>query len=257
MRVVSYNLLADTYIRPEWYPDIPREFLDWSSRKGRLIQHLLNLNGDILCLQEVEGHAYDDLHTVLKAQGYQGIFARKGFGRQDGCATFFRKRKLVFSGANTLFFNDQGKSDKPSGHVALMVKLAWDQQILGVVNTHIRWDRPDKPVEEHRGYVQVKELLAHLTKEEVAYWILCGDFNVNDDTPAIQRIKEAGFKDAYSDLKWPTMSKEGMARIDYIFYSPQLEAHPDLIEQLTDQSLLPSSTQPSDHLAISAVFFKT
>ncbi len=253
MRVASYNLLADTYIRPEWYPDIPLDFLEWSCRKTRLLQHLLSLNADILCLQEVESHAFDELYSDLKHQGYYGIFGRKGFGRQDGCATFFRKR-IDFLGGSTVIFNDRGKSGKPSGHVALIVKLMWDHHVLGVVNTHIRWNPPDKPIGEHRGYQQVKELVdRHLSDKEVEDWILCGDFNADFDTPVIQLIRDAGFKDAYEELPLSTMNKDGLARIDYIFYSAGLKAEPELIELLTLESLLPSKVQPSDHLAISAI----
>lgn len=257
MRVVSYNLLADRYIRPEWYPHIADEFLEWSARKERLIERILRLNGDILCLQEMENNAFDEIHAALKKKGYFGVFSRKGFGRRDGCATFYRRRKFNFAGGTTIIFNDQGKSDKPTGHVALIMKLEWEKEIIGVVNTHIRWDTPDKLYEEHRGFQQVKELVSrHLSDQDVKYWFLCGDFNADDDTPTIQLIRDAGFKDAYEELKWPTMNKEGLARIDYIFYSKGLEAHPDLIEHLTDKSLLPSRAEPSDHLAISAVFYR-
>lgn len=253
MRLVSYNILASQYIRPEWYRDVPVEFLEWESRKKLLLPHILSLNGDILCLQEVENPVFDELMAELKPQGYQGIFARKGFGRQDGCATFYRGRKFRFAGGRAIYFNDQGKNKKPSGHVALLLKFKWEGHIIGVVNTHIRWNRPDKPLEEHQGYCEVREMLAQFTDEEVEEWLLCGDFNADDDTEVIQLVRDAGFRDVYDDMKLFTHSKEGLARIDYIFYSKGLEAHPDPIEKLNEGALLPSLTQPSDHLAISAL----
>ena len=136
------------------------------------------------------------------------------------------------------------------------MKFIWDKRVIGVVNTHIRWSSPDKPIEEHKRYCQVKELIeCHLSDEEVEDWIICGDFNAEEETEVIQQIKRAGFIDEYEQMKGATISKDGLARIDFIFYTKGLEAHPDLIEPLTENSLLPSKTQPSDHLAISAVFF--
>lgn len=255
MRVASYNILATTYIRPEWYPNILPEYLDWSSRRERLIEHLFSLNADILCLQEVESSAFDEIYPILKHKGYLGIFGRKGFGRLDGCATFFRTKKFDFQGGNTVIFSDHGKSGRSSGHVALILKLELNGQIYGIVNTHIRWNPPERPLDEHRGYHQVKELLSdYLSDQKVNHWILCGDFNAELETPVIKLIEDAGFKDAYEGLDFATISKDGLAKVDFIFYSPTLKARPVAIERLTESDSIPSKTQPSDHLAILADF---
>lgn len=255
MRIASYNILATTYIRPEWYPNIVPEHLDWAARKELLVKHLFDLNADVLCLQEVEGSAFDELFPVLKHRGYQGIFGRKGFGRIDGCATFFRSREFEFQGGNTVIFSDHGKSGRSSGHVALILKLEHNEQLFGIVNTHIRWNPPERALNVHRGYHQVKELINdYLTDKKVDHWILCGDFNAEEETPVIQLIEHAGFIDAYRELKSPTISKDGLARVDYIFHSPTLRSRPVAIDRITEETLMPSITQPSDHLAISADF---
>ena len=156
----------------------------------------------------MENALFDELYAELKRHGYFGIFGRKGFGRPDGCATFYRRRKMRFAGGRAVYFNDQERSKKPSGHVALIMKFIWDKRVIGVVNTHIRWSSPDKPIEEHKGYCQVKELIeCHLSDEEVEDWIICGDFNAEEETEVIQQIKRAGFMDAYEQMKGATIKQ--------------------------------------------------
>lgn len=258
MKVISYNILADAYIKPEWYPDVPPERLKWLFRKKRLLEQLLELKADILCLQEVEGCAFDYLFEGMKVEGYQGIYGRKGFGRVDGCATFFKKNLLDFEGANTIMYNDHGGNRLASGHVAVILKLMKDNAMFGIVNTHIRWDLPEKPPEEHRGYQEVNELSnKYLSDDCVDHWIICGDFNTEAETPVIQLLLQKGFRDVYEKEKSPTMNKEGLVRIDYIFHSPELKGIPEPIYPLTDKCILPSEENPSDHLPIGAKFSAT
>jgi mRNA deadenylase 3'-5' endonuclease subunit Ccr4 len=57
-RIISYNILADSYINPQWYPHIAPELLKWEKRKGTLQQKIEGFEADILCLQEVEEEAF-------------------------------------------------------------------------------------------------------------------------------------------------------------------------------------------------------
>jgi mRNA deadenylase 3'-5' endonuclease subunit Ccr4 len=52
--VASYNILADAYIRREWYPKIPQSVLDPQRRTAALVRHLEGLSADVIWLQEVE-----------------------------------------------------------------------------------------------------------------------------------------------------------------------------------------------------------
>ena len=94
-RIASYNILADSYVNPQWYPNVDPEVLRWDRRKFALAERVLRLDADIICLQEVETDAYSLIEQSLVAKGYDGVYAKKGCDKPDGCAMFFRPRGIA------------------------------------------------------------------------------------------------------------------------------------------------------------------
>ncbi|CAI9106037.1 OLC1v1005092C1 [Oldenlandia corymbosa var. corymbosa] len=106
-RVLSYNILADMYIKSgrDNYDYCPPEKLSWEYRCQNLLLEILSYEADILCLQEVQSDHYKTFFEPELARfGYLSIYKgkRKGISKgkelvTDGCATFFRhdKFKLV------------------------------------------------------------------------------------------------------------------------------------------------------------------
>jgi mRNA deadenylase 3'-5' endonuclease subunit Ccr4 len=88
--IASYNVLADSYVKPQWYPNVDPEVLRWDRRKFALADRVARLDSDIICLQEVEPDAYALIAQRLGAKGYEGIYSKKGSDKPDGCAMFFR-----------------------------------------------------------------------------------------------------------------------------------------------------------------------
>ncbi len=88
--VASYNVLADAYINPRWYPDTPASILDPAWRELALVQRVVNLAADVICLQEVEPQRFAAMQDRLRQLGYEGRYAGKSGGKPDGCATFIR-----------------------------------------------------------------------------------------------------------------------------------------------------------------------
>lgn len=58
LRVMSYNILADTYTTPEWFNNSPKEALDYSYRLPLLEKEIAAYGADIICLQEVDEKAF-------------------------------------------------------------------------------------------------------------------------------------------------------------------------------------------------------
>lgn len=56
-----------------------------------MISELNILRPDILCLQEVEQVAFENLKNYL--QSYNGNYKKKPGEKVDGCATFWKKEK--------------------------------------------------------------------------------------------------------------------------------------------------------------------
>ena len=57
-QVLSYNILANSYINPKWYPNVNPDLLEWEKRKVALLNKIEGFGSDIICLQEVEHDAY-------------------------------------------------------------------------------------------------------------------------------------------------------------------------------------------------------
>ena len=67
------------------------------------------LNGDIVCLQEVDPAYFAGiLEEVMLSLGYKGLFMQKSpcTGRQEGVALFFKKDKFELEQSKTLVIND-------------------------------------------------------------------------------------------------------------------------------------------------------
>src|SRR5690606_37327614 len=53
LSVVSYDLLAQVNAKPENFPGVSANLLDWSYRSQNLLLEIKQRNADVLCLQEV------------------------------------------------------------------------------------------------------------------------------------------------------------------------------------------------------------
>jgi mRNA deadenylase 3'-5' endonuclease subunit Ccr4 len=254
LTVISYNILADSYIRPSHYPGVPAPVLAAEHRLPLLVRRMREHAADVMCLQEVEPHAFDLIKTELASLGYASHFAQKR-SKPEGCATLVRQEAPTI-GMHTLYFRDNRGNEKESGHVALLLIVRGPYGKIGIANTHFKWDPPGTPLAEQRGLRQASELLAYLGSVESpdTPWIVCGDFNVVSDSSLVTLFKNTGFVDAYREReKMYTCAPNGQAkRIDYIFHSGSLSSRPMDLPAITDNTSLPSAREPSDHVAIGA-----
>ena len=259
-RLASYNILANSYVRPQWYAQVQQDVLAWGTRQHALAAHIARFDADIVCLQEVETDAYTLLAQALAAHGYTGIYAQKGQGRPDGCATFYRPAVLQLAGSEVLYYHDQYQRTAQSGHLALITSFASERGTMCVAGTHLRWDGEDKPTEAHVGYRQLRELLAsRVAPDQTSYaWVICGDLNAQPGSHVIAALTDGGFIDAYANQAQPTSNPNQRAkRIDYIFHTAGLHATPAPLRPIDNSTQLPSSDEPSDHLAVIATLTMT
>jgi mRNA deadenylase 3'-5' endonuclease subunit Ccr4 len=257
--VASYNVLADSYVKPEWYPNVDPEVLRWDRRKFAMAERIARLGADIVCLQEVEASAYALLERRLIAKGYSGVYARKGHDKPDGCAMFFRQESLRFAGVDAFYYHDGRLGAPNSGHLALIGGFECEWGVIRIAATHLKWGQDNRPPEEHIGYRQIRELIDERFKpDRTAYaWIVCGDLNAESGDPVIKEFAGSGFVDAYAGREQATCNPNGRAkRIDYIFHTSGLTAEPARLMEIDNLTPLPSADEPSDHLAIMAAFRK-
>jgi protein angel len=256
--LLTCNVLADGYIRREWYPHTPDEWLEPGVRHPALAERLAAQEAGIICLQEVEAPLYATLTTRLQRDGYAGSRLPKGGNKPDGCATFWHPDEFTLLAEQRLAYADGGAGRTASGHVAQLTVLGNGGRRLGVANTHLKWDAPDTAAAQQYGLAQISQLLAACaaTAPACAAWIICGDFNVTPDSPLLGVLRDAGFTHAHQAHPGAHTAAPNRAPrvIDYLFHGAALSAAPVLPPVIDEQTPLPGPDHPSDHLALAARF---
>jgi mRNA deadenylase 3'-5' endonuclease subunit Ccr4 len=243
-KVVSYNILSDNYLHYGGYDKLPPNVIEWQFRKDRLLNQIISLNADIICLQEINQQGFEFFLHHLRQIGYEGVFGLNPTHQGDSVATFFDTKKLKYNGHAIHPYPGTGK-------VFLEVKFGGDAP-LTVVNTKFKWDQVEKNLDSHAGYQQSKHLLNVLQNTtNLNNVVLCGDLNMTAQQPHFKLIKDA-FKDAFQNQEVYTYQQGGqLKRIDYILHSADIISKPIITEQKQLLSI-PSVNWPSDHLIVMA-----
>jgi endonuclease/exonuclease/phosphatase family metal-dependent hydrolase len=237
IRVVSWNVLADAYVRREYYPHTPPEVFERSKRRTAVTDRIASFtHAEVICLQEADSSLFALLQERLPDS--TGRLCRKR-GRGEGCAMFVRHALTTEPEWRELAFSDL------SGHVALGVSFAG----MSVVTTHLKWQPGGDLSETHYGRSQLAELLdAWPTGPRV----VCGDFNAEPASSVLTLAKSRGFADAHAAFTsgYTCLADGERKRIDYVLYTDEFGAKPSPLPSLDDDRALPSETDPSDHVPI-------
>ncbi|EEA08012.1 endonuclease/exonuclease/phosphatase family protein [Cryptosporidium muris RN66] len=209
IRLVSFNILADIYTQTpkaltEMYISCPQYALQSQYRRSLIIQELIDLDADILCLQEVQSSTFVQFYQpILAYYNYNGCIAERD-KEKGGVATFMKKDKFNIINSHCIHFNSRFIENYPD--LVEKISIMWPQfftnlfynistvyqftiaeSIYGsmylVINTHLFYH----PNGGHVRILQIK-LLMDLVKEyleiikqnypgKVVYVLLFGDFN--------------------------------------------------------------------------------
>lgn len=246
VRIVSYNILADAYIRRGRYPNASATALEPTARRQRLLDQLTHMRADIYCLQEVEPGVHDAISDQLGAS-FHGHYAGRR-GRPDGCSIFARTDTPLE--CDTLHYACEAKDDR----LALIANVNLNGRTLQVVSTHLRWQRHSTSAAEHTGRRQLDELLRVLAERpENPLTLIAGDFNANSQSCVLQTAREHNFVlSCQQQRPWDTCNINGRRRkIDYILYPKgALLPKPQPLPKLEVGRSMPSALDPSDHLPV-------
>jgi mRNA deadenylase 3'-5' endonuclease subunit Ccr4 len=251
--MVSWNILADAYVKPERYPLSPPDALDPARRRAVLLASIVELDADVYCLQEVERPSFDAIAARL-GEGYDGAFACKR-GKPDGSALLVRRGTFELARTETLHF---AQVERGYNQLALFGHLRCAEGELAVVSTHLPWQGRSVPRHEHLGRLQFLEVLAHLPRfaPNVAATI-AGDFNALSQSPVLDAAMERDWRlSCRAQRPWDTVSIGGRCRkLDYILYKPgQLTPRPGKLPKLRSDTAMPSAVYASDHLPVRVEF---
>jgi endonuclease/exonuclease/phosphatase family metal-dependent hydrolase len=242
--LMSWNVLADAYIRPHFYPAVDPALLRPGARTRAIADLIEASDADVACLQEVEP-------AVLGALPGWDVRHAKKRGKPDGVAIAARRRAAIEE-VRTLAFADGAPDREDSGHVAVIAIVALAGLRVQIATTHLRWDRPKTPPADRWAVRQARELIDALDPAIPA--IVCGDLNVEPHDDAYAMLLAAGLGDPCADGA-PTANPNGRAkRIDHVLHARELHARVVPGLAIDDATPLPSPEMPSDHLPVVAWF---
>eukprot|EP00127_Corallochytrium_limacisporum_P006281 Clim_evm25s224 gene=Clim_evmTU25s224 len=231
--VFDYNVLGDKFATQQVYGYCASWALDWDYRKKHILEDILNYNGDILCLQEIEGGEFEDFFKPeLQQRGYDGIYRAKARARTmrkddsrkvDGCAIFFRRSKFRLVNEHVMEFsslasgmaggNVQGNEDllnrvMPQDNIAIVAILesVASNKRLAVANAHIHWDPKYTDVKLIQSVILMNELKNVVQKQGLntrgnsPNIIICGDFNSLADSGVLEFIRNGHIPGNHPDL---------------------------------------------------------
>ncbi|XP_031399388.1 carbon catabolite repressor protein 4 homolog 4 isoform X2 [Punica granatum] len=104
-RLVSYNVLAQVYVKSSLFPHSPKACLRWKARSQAILTVLNNLKADFLCLQEVD--EYDGFYRAnMENSGYTGIYIQRSGQKRDGCGIFYKQDRAELVLEERIEYND-------------------------------------------------------------------------------------------------------------------------------------------------------
>lgn len=99
LRVMTYNILADWFIRDGEYTYCPPEMRYLRDRHHRIMQEVEYVSPDVLCLQEVSRPYFDELlEPDMFEAGFEGFHASYKDENKDGLAVFYNRSRLDLIG---------------------------------------------------------------------------------------------------------------------------------------------------------------
>ncbi|XP_046330032.2 2',5'-phosphodiesterase 12-like [Haliotis rufescens] len=197
--VVSYNILAECHKKlGDYHLYTEEKFLTQEFRHQLLLQELLYLDADVICLQEVNPSYYNKhLHPALLKHGYQGVFIKRTQDFFDeGEATFFRTKRFslechkgipltadlitkVEGAEQDTFLWDAVKKylDRSDVISVCTLRCSNTDKKLTVGNVHVTWD--DLRCQDVQA-LQIASAVKHVVLQaggDAFPHIICGDFN--------------------------------------------------------------------------------
>ncbi|XP_062231276.1 carbon catabolite repressor protein 4 homolog 4-like [Phragmites australis] len=115
-RLVSYNILAQVYVKSAFFPHSPPACLKWKSRSKAVLTELKSFDADLMCIQELD--EYDTFYKKnMENSGYSSIYIQRSGDKRDGCGIFYRPKSAELVQKEGIHYNDLVEIYAPSDHV--------------------------------------------------------------------------------------------------------------------------------------------
>ncbi|KDO22565.1 hypothetical protein SPRG_12545 [Saprolegnia parasitica CBS 223.65] len=282
LSIMSYNVLAQCYVRSSFFPYCDSKALRWKNRSQLLKNQFAALptRPDVICLQECDQYEAFWKDTMA-AMGYAGMYAQKTSAKQDGVAIFWQPDRLELLHSEQVHLKhaavnatdaDLARRLLARDNVGLLgqFRSTVDGALVVVATTHLFWD----PKEADVKLAQTEHMLsaiASFTATRAGSVFLAGDFNSLPDSDVYKLITAtygsayaayaADGEPAFTNCNGVTAdgSPAFLGTLDYIFYErPRVDvaalAPLMTLADATCEGALPNRHVGSDHLPLLAEF---
>jgi len=212
VKVLNWNILADIYATEQMYEYCAPWALAWAYRKTLIMKQIAALDGDIVCLQEVQNDSFEtDLKPAMESLGFDYVYAPKtrtmftNKYTSEGAAIFFRSSRfrkidqfVLDFDAKAVEYTSSGGINKTQlnrlsrGNVAvftMLEDLRHGGRPLVVANTHITADVDAGDVKIWQTQTLLETLYDWVMRlSPTCPVVLCGDFNSTPDSSVYELL---------------------------------------------------------------------
>uniref|UniRef100_A0A0E0L225 Endonuclease/exonuclease/phosphatase domain-containing protein n=1 Tax=Oryza punctata TaxID=4537 RepID=A0A0E0L225_ORYPU len=104
-RLVSYNILAQVYVKSAFFPHSPSACLKWKARSKAVLSELKSFEADLMCVQELD--EYDTFYKKnMENSGYSSIYIQRSGDKRDGCGIFYKPKSMELVQKEGIHYND-------------------------------------------------------------------------------------------------------------------------------------------------------
>lgn len=243
---MSWNVLADWWSAPEWFPASPRELLEPGRRvdlTAAAVAELVAAHGvDVVGLQEVDR---DTAVAVAGALPGWTSSLRLGGGHDPGTFLAVAPHLQVGDARAVAFTDGQGRPDRRHAHTAVVDACGTE---VRVVVAHVHYAEPDVDIDVHPGVAAARTVVELSGDGRPA--VLCADLNDLPGGPARRTLVDGGFDGC--DDPTPTSSFLGVQPRALDVVATRRMARRSTVVVPGWRHDLPCDGWPSDHLAVVA-----
>jgi mRNA deadenylase 3'-5' endonuclease subunit Ccr4 len=224
LTIVTYNLLSPDYIKPSYFPNIEKQYLDDELRLERTIK-LLNqwiTNKNIICLQELcekwminfktlfESNNYN-FHYVIYAKGKSGVAIAYPTDLFDTiiveeflCADYIKYDKLsmLYEEKSKIMEELKAASQCENKSINIVLKIKKSGELILLSTYHMPCQFLKKMYMTVHIYALKANINDMIKKYNCQHVILAGDFNITAKSP------EYNFLVGIEELEIPEFIKE-------------------------------------------------
>uniref|UniRef100_A0ACD5TGU8 Uncharacterized protein n=1 Tax=Avena sativa TaxID=4498 RepID=A0ACD5TGU8_AVESA len=115
-RLVSYNILAQVYVKSAFFPHSPSASLKWKARSKAVLAELKSFQADLMCIQELD--EYETFYRKnMESSGYSSIYVQRSGDKRDGCGIFYKPKSMELMQKEVIHYNDLVETYRSSDHV--------------------------------------------------------------------------------------------------------------------------------------------